>query len=80
MKNKISYLAAATLLTYSSLNAVAQNLVRQQELKNQLLDKQHQITSSDNSNQASKKSMYTILKAPRIMICVVMDNGMRRVE
>ena len=42
-------------MTYSSLNAVAQNLVRQQELKNQLLDKQHQITSSDNSNQASKK-------------------------
>jgi YD repeat-containing protein len=56
MKNKISYLTVATLLTYSSINAVAQNLVRQQELKNELLRKQHQlVTQIDNSNQASKK-------------------------
>jgi YD repeat-containing protein len=56
MKNKISYLAVATLLTYSSIHTVAQNLVRQQELKNELLRNQRQlITKVDDANQASKK-------------------------
>ena len=56
MKNKISYLAAATLLMYSGIHAVAQNSEKQQEVKNDFLRKQHQLaTTIDNLNLAAKK-------------------------